>query len=144
VINQLVREIAESILEIGQQTPILARPDGDRYVLVEGLHRLEACKALGEHTIMGYSVSARVSTPTVKSPYETDLEGIRQKTERLRELRLAKQAAEQAVASTGKGIEKPVTPDSRGESERVRTARSSKKASLLDWLAEREHDGFVT
>ena len=43
-----VQEIAESILESGQQTPILVRHDGERFVLVEGLHRLEACKQLGE------------------------------------------------------------------------------------------------
>ena len=54
-----VQEIAESILERGQQTPILVRKDGDRYVLVEGLHRLEACKQLGEATIAGYLVQAR-------------------------------------------------------------------------------------
>jgi len=53
-----VRELANSILEIGQQTPILVRRDGDRFVLVEGLHRLEACKALGEETIVGYLVQA--------------------------------------------------------------------------------------
>jgi ParB-like chromosome segregation protein Spo0J len=52
----IVREIAESMLEIGQQAPILVRRDGDRFVLVEGLHRLEACKALGEETILGFSV----------------------------------------------------------------------------------------
>jgi ParB-like chromosome segregation protein Spo0J len=45
---ETVRKIAESMLEIGQETPILVRRDGDRFVLVEGLHRLEACKALGE------------------------------------------------------------------------------------------------
>ena len=39
-----VQEIAESILESGQQTPILVRQVGERFVLVEGLHRLEACK----------------------------------------------------------------------------------------------------
>ena len=54
-----VREIAESMLEVGQQTPILVRQDGERFVLVEGLHRLEACKALGEETIVGYLVQAR-------------------------------------------------------------------------------------
>ncbi len=53
------REIAESILHIGQQSPILVRRDGDRFVLVEGLHRLEACKQLGEQTIFGYLVQAR-------------------------------------------------------------------------------------
>ena len=56
---QTVREIAESILEKGQQTPILVRRDGERFVLVEGLHRLEACRELGEETILGYLVQAR-------------------------------------------------------------------------------------
>jgi sulfiredoxin len=54
-----VAELAASILELGQQTPILVRRDGERFVLVEGLHRLEACKALGEQTILGYLVDAR-------------------------------------------------------------------------------------
>jgi len=57
--SRLVEEIAQSMLEVGQQTPILVRRDGARYVLVEGLHRLEACKALGEATILGYLVEAR-------------------------------------------------------------------------------------
>lgn len=54
-----VDDIAASMLEDGQQTPILVRPDGVRFVLVEGLHRLEAAKALGEKTIVGYRVDAR-------------------------------------------------------------------------------------
>ena len=54
-----VREIAESMLEVGQQTPILVRPDGKRFVLIEGLHRLEACKELGDTTIRCYLVQAR-------------------------------------------------------------------------------------
>jgi sulfiredoxin len=56
---ELVQEIAASMLEVGQQTPIMVRQDGARLVLVEGLHRLEACKALGETTIQGYLVQAR-------------------------------------------------------------------------------------
>jgi sulfiredoxin len=55
---ETVQEIAKSMLEVGQQTPILVRRDGARLVLVEGLHRLEACKALGEETIFGYLVQA--------------------------------------------------------------------------------------
>jgi ParB-like chromosome segregation protein Spo0J len=55
----LVQEIAASMLEVGQQTPIMVRQDGARLVLVEGLHRLEACRALGETTIFGYLVQAR-------------------------------------------------------------------------------------
>ena len=56
---QTVQEIAQSILEVGQQTPILVRRDGDRFVLVEGLQRLEACKKLGEASIFCYLVDAR-------------------------------------------------------------------------------------
>lgn len=54
-----VDEIARSMLVNGQTTPILLRPDGSRFVLIEGLHRLEAAKALGEKTIIGFRVSAR-------------------------------------------------------------------------------------
>lgn len=51
--------IAESILEIGLKTPISVRQDSERYVLVNGLQRLEACKALGEETITAILVGAR-------------------------------------------------------------------------------------
>jgi sulfiredoxin len=54
-----VDDIAASMLEDGQQTPILVRPDGGRFVLIEGLHRLEAARALGERTIVGCRVDAR-------------------------------------------------------------------------------------
>ena len=54
-----VDEIAASILDKGLETPILVRADGERFVLVEGLHRLEAAKALGEKTIVGFLVEAR-------------------------------------------------------------------------------------
>jgi ParB-like chromosome segregation protein Spo0J len=55
-----VEAIAESILEEGQKTPIRLRAGKDRFVLVEGLHRLEAVKALGEETIEGCLVNARL------------------------------------------------------------------------------------
>jgi len=54
-----VEALAESILANGQDTPILVREDGRRFVLVEGLHRLEACRALGETTVAVYLVQAR-------------------------------------------------------------------------------------
>jgi len=54
-----VRRLAEQILENGQQTPIQLRHDDDRYVLVTGLHRLEAMRALGEETIDSLIVRAR-------------------------------------------------------------------------------------
>ena len=54
-----VDAIATSILEEGQKTPIQVRADGERFVLVEGLHRLEACRSLGEETILAFLVQAR-------------------------------------------------------------------------------------
>ena len=54
-----VDALAESIMEDGLKVPILVREDGSRYVLVEGLHRLEACKALGEEVIACTMVQAR-------------------------------------------------------------------------------------
>lgn len=54
-----VEQLAAAILEEGQKSPILVRHDGERFVLVEGLHRLEACRALGETTIVGTRVQAR-------------------------------------------------------------------------------------
>lgn len=52
--------IAEDIIENGQSTPIQVRTDGDGYILVEGLHRLEALRALGETTVEAYIVRARL------------------------------------------------------------------------------------
>ncbi len=54
-----VQALAQNILEVGQLNPIMVRRDGERFVLIEGLHRLEACKALGEKTIVGILVQAR-------------------------------------------------------------------------------------
>jgi len=55
-----VEDIAESMLEEGQTTPIRLRAGKDRFVLLEGLHRLEALKALGEDSIVGFLVKARL------------------------------------------------------------------------------------
>ena len=55
-----VNAIAESMLNEGQRTPIMVRRDGERLVLVEGLQRLEACRSLGEETIVGIVVQARL------------------------------------------------------------------------------------
>jgi ParB-like chromosome segregation protein Spo0J len=55
-----VNQLAEAILTEGQLTPIRVRADGENFVLIEGLHRLEAMRALGEETIEGYLVHARL------------------------------------------------------------------------------------
>jgi len=137
---EAVREIAESMLEIGQASPILVRRDGDRFVLVEGLHRLEACKALGEETIVGFLVSGQSNK--APSRYDDDADAVRQKMERLRALRLAKEAEEKRYATsdidpTGATKSSPEKPSRSGQ-----IATRAKPATLADWLVSRERDGF--
>ena len=56
-----VEEFAHTILNSGPPPPIQLRRDEDRkrYVLVAGLHRLEAMRAIGETTIEAILVQAR-------------------------------------------------------------------------------------
>lgn len=56
---EVIESLAESIMEEGLKVPISVRRDKDRYVLVSGLQRLEACRALGEDTITAIVVGAR-------------------------------------------------------------------------------------
>jgi ParB-like chromosome segregation protein Spo0J len=55
-----VTDLAERILTEGQLTPIRVRADGENFVLIEGLGRLEAMRALGEETIAGALAHARL------------------------------------------------------------------------------------
>lgn len=57
--QEQVDALAESIMEEGLKMPISVRKGNGRYVLQEGLHRLEACRALGEETIETIIVGAR-------------------------------------------------------------------------------------
>jgi hypothetical protein len=146
---RVVQEIAESILQIGQQTPVLVRRDGDRLVLIEGLHRLEACKALGEESIIGCIADAHDERPRATSAYEVQADALRHKMERLRTLRLEKQAAERlsTPSATPSAAAGPAAPVDAGARDTLRTrsankATKSKPASLSEWLSERQHDGF--
>lgn len=57
--EEKVIELAEDILENGLQKPIYVRMGKDRYVLQEGLHRIEAAKLLGETLIEAHMVAAQ-------------------------------------------------------------------------------------
>ena len=57
--NAKAETLAEDIMENGHNMPIQVRQGKDRFVLVEGLHRLEACRLLGEDTIAAFLVQAR-------------------------------------------------------------------------------------
>lgn len=54
-----IEPLAEDILENGLKSPIYVRLGKDRYVLQEGLHRVEAMKLLGESLIDGHIVQAK-------------------------------------------------------------------------------------
>ena len=57
---QRIDIVAEEIMEADEERPILVRRGKDRFVLVKGIHRLEARKALGDTTIQAFIVGARL------------------------------------------------------------------------------------
>ena len=144
---EIVGEIAESILDIGQQAPISVRLDGDRLVLVEGLHRLEACKALGETTIIGVLVPAELAQhkPLLSDGPEVEAERI--KMARLKQLRLEKEAAEASTAALKRvnATEAPRIRPTKGVRDNLkaspgRTAKSPPK-TLSDWITQQKGSG---
>ncbi|PSO31489.1 ParB N-terminal domain-containing protein [Bradyrhizobium sp. MOS002] len=145
---EIVGEIAESMLDIGQQTPISVRPDGDRLVLVEGLHRLEASKALGETTIIGVIVPAELAQHRPLLSERPEVEAERIKMARLKQLRLEKEAAEASTAGSKSvnGTEAPRTRPTKGVRDNSkaspgRTAGSTPKRTLSDWITQQKGNG---
>jgi ParB-like chromosome segregation protein Spo0J len=119
------------------------RPDGDRFVLVEGLHRLEACKALGEESILGFLVSPQGGPQKASSPYDAEVEARRSKTERLKKLRLAKIAEEKASAQSVTPNKQQAAPAGTAQQKSLRrAAASSPPVTLAEWLAWQDRDGF--
>ena len=57
---QKIETVAEEIMAEAEEHPIQLRKGKGRYVLVSGVHRLEARKALGEETIQAFIVGARL------------------------------------------------------------------------------------
>ena len=144
---EIVGEIAESMLDIGQQEPISVRLDGDRLVLVEGLHRLEACKALGETTILGVIVPAELAQHRPLLSEGPAVEAERIKMARLKQLRLEKEAAEASTAAlkSVNGTEAPRTRPTKGVRDNPkaspgRTAGSTRK-TLSDWITQQKGHG---
>lgn len=145
--SETVAEIAESILDIGQQAPISVRLDGDRLVLVEGLHRLEACKALGETTILGVLVPAELGQHKPLLSERPEVEAERIKMARLKQLRLEKEAAEASTAAL-KSVSETQVPRTRPtkgvrdnpKASPGRTAKSKPK-TLSDWITQQKGSG---
>lgn len=144
---EIVGKIAESILDTGQQAPISVRLDGERLVLVEGLHRLEACKALGETTIVGVLVPAELAQYKPQLAERPEVEAERVKMARLKQLRLDKEAAEASTAALkGAGAtEAPRPRSTKGVRDNPkaspgRTAGSTRK-TLSDWITQQKGTG---
>ncbi|WP_439410113.1 ParB N-terminal domain-containing protein [Bradyrhizobium sp. DASA03076] len=140
---EVVAEIAESMLDIGQQAPISVRTEGDRLVLVEGLHRLEACKALGETTILGVVVAPELAQHRKLLSERPEVEAERLKMARLKQLRLEREAAE-----ASKRVHETEAPRARP----TQGARDNPKASpsraaksppktLSDWITQQKSSG---
>ncbi|WP_375160131.1 ParB N-terminal domain-containing protein [Bradyrhizobium sp. RDT46] len=143
---EIVAEIAESMLDIGQQTPISVRRDGDRLVLVEGLHRLEACKALGETTILGVLVTAELAQPKPLLAERPEVEAERIKMARLKQLRLEREAAEAATAaSRGNAMQAPRAGSTKGLRDNAKASPvrmvKAKPKSLSDWITQQKGSG---
>jgi hypothetical protein len=148
---EAIEEIAESILEVGQQDAILVRREKDHFVLVKGLHRLEACKALGERAILGVLISAEAARQRELPPPPVDPE--REKMDRLRKLRIEKEAAERIVATSSTASSADAVTRRRPPSERTNqgklTATSKQSSSssgstprtLSDWIKQQERSG---
>ena len=111
---------------------------------------MEACKALGEETILGLVVSTQVVRQDAHLPHDAQAEADRQKTERLRRLRLEKEAAEKLAAAASAAQETESAPRPRDLAEkkikatpsrRDRSTSESTPTTLSDWFAQQEREG---
>jgi sulfiredoxin len=60
--EESVGKFTDLLLEGEALAPVLVRKDPKKgHVLVKGVHRLEACRELGEETIKGFLVQARLT-----------------------------------------------------------------------------------
>ncbi|MET0674537.1 MAG: ParB N-terminal domain-containing protein [Bradyrhizobium sp.] len=137
---EVVHDLAESILDVGQQDAILVRREKEHFVLVDGLHRLEACKSLGEPAILGLLISAEAARQHPLPPHAPDPE--REKMERLRKLRLEKEAAEAAATRQREPAGKTVRSTFTASPKQARAERSgSAPRTLSDWIKQQERSG---
>jgi hypothetical protein len=135
-----VRTLAESILERGLEEAIEVRADGDRFVLVEGLHRLEAARALGETLIAAVEVTGARPLERPASAYEAEAQAQREKTERLRKLRLEQSATSGTDGSAGSPQRRPADPPATRERSGGRAAAARPK-TLAEWIVRQRDSG---
>ena len=76
------------------------------------------------------------------SPYDAEVDAIREKMERLRALRLAKEAEEKRYATSDIDPTGATKSSTEKPSRSGRIATSANPATLADWLVGRDRDGF--
>jgi ParB-like chromosome segregation protein Spo0J len=136
--SEHVREIAESILESAQECPVLVRVDEGRFVLLDGLHRLEACKALGESTILASVVPPQVAENGFSLREFAQAEAQRLKMDRLKQLRLEREAATDTASEHVKSSDQLTQQKARRGAHK---SSLSKPKTLSDWIESRQRDG---
>ncbi len=116
-------------------------------MLVEGLHRLEACKALGETTILGVLVPPEMAQARPQLAERPEVEAERIKMARLKQLRLEKEAAEAATAAskTAHDRDAPRGRAAPGVRDKARPsadrAAEARPKTLSDWITQQKGSG---
>jgi hypothetical protein len=118
------------------------------------LHRLEACKALGEKAVIGVLVSAEIVHQKTFLSDSAEAEAERDKMARLKRLRLEKEASAKLAAASEAAIEtqsaellrEPPEKDMRNNlkasrSELNRWTSGSTPRTLSEWLTQQKRDG---
>jgi hypothetical protein len=139
--QQSVKRLADSIEKLGLRHPITVRSHGDKYYLVAGLHRMEACRKLGRPGVMANILTMGKDEARMweiaENLHRADLTKL-QRDEQIAEwIELSKPRQADGVSKGGRGLEGGVSAASRelGISE-PDARRSLQVASLSDEAKE--------
>ena len=112
---------------------------------LEGLHRLEACKALGETTILGVLVTAELAQHKPLLAERPEVEAERIKMARLKQLRQEAAEASTSALTRAGATEAPRTRPAKGvrDNPKASPGRTAKPApkTLSDWITQQKGSG---
>lgn len=139
VVAATVKRLADSIEQIGMRHPITVRRKGDRYSLVAGRHRLEACKKLGREHVPAVIVSMTNAEARkweiAENLHRAELTKLERDEQIAEWIRLTdeEKPAQLAPVSGGRGNEGGINAASRELGiERTEAQRAVKVASITD------------
>lgn len=109
VVAASVKRLADSIEQVGLRHPITVRRKGDRYILVAGRHRMEACRKLGrEHvpaTIVTMTNDEARLWEIAENLHRADLTKLERDEQVAEWVRITNKVAQVAPVSGGRGHE---------------------------------------